>query len=430
MTLTQLSSESSPASNLEPLAAQVMDWCDQLATLSAMPDGIHRFYLTPEHQACNKQVAIWMRQASMQTHIDAAGNLIGRYASDDPQAKTLIIGSHLDTIPNAGRYDGILGVLLPIAIIGQLARSNTKLPFHIDVIGFGDEEGIRFGATLLGSRAVAGTWQPAWWQLQDSDGIKLNQAFEHFGLSPTDVGQAAYDAEQLLAYLEVHIEQGPVLEQQDLAVGIVSAIAGARRFQINIQGHAGHAGTVPMTMRQDALLGASEAILLIEHTAKEFGVVATVGQIECGPGAVNVIPGNVTFSLDIRSVDDGVRDAAVTKLQQRISTLCEQRQLTNQWRQIHQAPAVKCAPWLIDLQRQTMASLHQPTLELMSGAGHDAMALADITDIAMYFVRCKGGISHHPAESVTHADVAAALVALQATIVTLGQAVPAAHLES
>ncbi|MBW8189773.1 allantoate amidohydrolase [Neiella marina] len=413
--------QTSVAIDSHAMAEQIMAWCDELASISAESEGIHRFYLTPEHHACNERVATWMRQATMTTHVDQAGNLIGRYASNQADAKTLIIGSHLDTIPNAGRYDGILGVLLPIAVIDLLQRQGIQLPFHIDVIGFGDEEGIRFGATLLGSRAVAGTWDNNWWSLNDRADTSLAQAFDQFGLDPDAITQAAYAAEQLLGYLEVHIEQGPVLEQQGLPVGIVSAIAGARRFQIDIEGQAGHAGTVPMTMRQDALLGASEAALLIEQTAQKFGVVATVGQLTCGPGAVNVIPGNVRFSLDIRSVDDAVRDEAIGHLQQQLEKICHQRRLTCQWHQIHQAPAVKCAPWWLELQQQTMASLALKPLVLMSGAGHDAMAFADMTDIAMYFVRCKGGISHHPDESITSADVAVAFDTLLETLLQLGQ---------
>ncbi|MCM2680238.1 allantoate amidohydrolase [Echinimonas agarilytica] len=411
----------STALHSQAMAQQIMQWCDQLAQISAKPNGIHRFYLTPEHKACNQQVAKWMEQAGMTAFEDAAGNLVGRLTSAVPNAKTLMIGSHLDTIPNAGRYDGILGVLLPIAAIRQLNSLGIELPYHIDVLGFGDEEGIRFGSTLLGSRAVAGTWQSDWWQLEDTNGVTMAEAFESFGLEPDSIGKAAYLPQQLIGYLEVHIEQGPVLEQQQLAVGIVSAIAGARRFQIHFEGFAGHAGTVPMTMRQDALVAAAEAICQIEAMAKTAGIVATVGHIECRPNAVNVIPGSVRFSLDIRSVDDHQRDSTLDSIEQQLDEICAKRNLKWHWHSIHDAAAVHCAPWLMEQQQQTLEALEQEPLCLMSGAGHDAMALAEITDIAMYFVRCKGGISHHPDESITKEDVVVALDTLRTALVQFSQ---------
>jgi allantoate deiminase len=389
----------------EALAKKVMDWCDQLAAISSNPENISRFYLTPEHKRCNTLVAQWMQEAGMETWVDAAGNLCGRYEAQDACAKTLILASHLDSIPNAGAYDGILGVLIAIAVVEQLYQNNIALPYAIDIIGFGDEEGTRFGSTLLGSRAVAGTWNPDWWKLKDRNGISLQQAFIDFGLEPENIQSAARNPDDLLAYLEVHIEQGPVLEDENLALGIVTAIAGARRFAIEIQGYAGHAGTVPMPMRKDALVGAALGIVLVEDVAKEFNVVATVGKIECGPGAVNVIPGHAKFTIDIRSGDDQLRD----------------RNLTASWNEIHNAPAVVCADWMQSLQASVLCDMNLNPYKLMSGAGHDAMAMADICDVAMYFVRCKGGVSHHPDESVTLEDVALAIEALSNTLKKLAQ---------
>ena len=403
------------------LAAKVMEQCEQLAALTAKSGEVRRFYLTPEHKACNQQVAQWMEQAGMQVRQDPAGNIVGRYESADPQAKTLLIGSHLDTIPNAGKYDGILGVLLPISVINHLHSTGITLPYHVDVVGFGDEEGIRFGCTLLGSRAVSGDWDSEWWQLKDENGISLKQAFKEFGLDPAEISTAAYSTEQLIGYLELHIEQGPVLEQLNLPVGIVSAIAGAKRFQIELTGMAGHAGTVPMNMRQDALLGAAEITMYIERTARQFELVATVGQIQCAPNAVNVIPGSVTISLDIRSVSNETRDQAVKEIFRRLKKVCEQRHLQWQVRQIHEADAVHCAQWLQQLQRNTLDTLAFDTHTLPSGAGHDAMALANITDIGMYFIRCKGGISHHPDESVTPDDVAVSVNVLRQLLLNLNR---------
>ncbi len=398
-----------------------MHWCDQLAVISSNPNNISRFYLTPEHKRCNEQVAQWMQDAGMDTWVDAAGNLCGRYEAQDTCAKTLLLASHLDSIPNAGAYDGILGVLVAIAAVKELSEKNIYLPFAIEIIGFGDEEGTRFGSTLLGSRAVAGTWNPDWWQLTDRAGISLQQAFIDFGLDPDNIKSAARDPDDILAYLEVHIEQGPVLEDENLALGIVTSIAGARRFAIDITGYAGHAGTVPMGMRKDALVGAALGIALVENIAKEFNVVATVGKISCGPGAVNVIPGHASFTIDIRSGDDHVRDQAFAKIQHELDLICESRNLIASWQEIHNAPAVVCADWMQELQASVLCDMGVTPYKLMSGAGHDAMALADICDVAMYFVRCKGGVSHHPDESVTEADVALSIEALSRTLEKLSQ---------
>ncbi len=407
--------------NTEALAEKVMHWCDQLAAISSHPENISRFYLTPEHKRCNELVAQWMQDAGMETWVDAAGNLCGRYDGKNPCAKTLILASHLDSIPNAGAYDGILGVLVAIAVVEQFYQNDITLPYAIDIIGFGDEEGTRFGSTLLGSRAVAGTWNPEWWELKDRNGISLKQAFIDFGLEPDNIHSAARNPDDLLAYIEVHIEQGPVLENENLALGIVTAIAGARRFSIDIEGYAGHAGTVPMPMRKDALVGAALGVVLVENIANEFDVVATVGKIECGPGAVNVIPGHATFTIDIRSGDDQLRDQAFAKIQHELDMICLNRNLVARWTEIHNAPAVVCADWIQALQASVLRDMNLHPYTLMSGAGHDAMAMADICDVAMYFVRCKGGVSHHPDESVTVDDVALAIDALSNTLQKLAQ---------
>lgn len=404
------------------LAQKVMSWCDQLAAISANKDGISRFYLTPEHQRCNVQVAEWMKMAGMTSWSDAAGNLWGRYPSAAENAKVLLLGSHLDSIPNAGRYDGILGVLVAIAAVEQLHAQNIHLPFAIEIVGFGDEEGTRFGSTLLGSRAVAGTWSSDWLGLKDRAGVTLAEAFESFGLSPKNIGDAARKPDELLAYLEVHIEQGPVLEEAGLTLGIVTSIAGARRFTIDVTGYAGHAGTVPMHMRKDALVGAALGVELIERVAREHGVVATVGQLECWPGAVNVIPGRARFSLDIRSGDDDLRDQTFTQIHQAFAELCKARELACTWTEIHNAPAVLCADWIQDVQAEVLHSMGLEPKRLMSGAGHDAMAMAVIADVAMLFVRCKGGVSHHPDESVMLDDVALTIEALIKTLQRMASA--------
>lgn len=407
-------------------ATTVMDWCDKLAAISAEEGKISRFYLTPEQKLCNETVARWMQLAGMTTHVDAAANLIGHFPARNPDAphKTLILASHLDSIPNAGAYDGILGVLTAIAAVQKIYDREVfegiaRPEFAIDIIGFGDEEGTRFGSTLLGSRAVAGTWNPAWWQLCDSAGVSLKDAFTHYGLEAAAIASASYADKELLGYLELHIEQGPVLEDNDLALGIVTSIAGARRFIFNLQGYAGHAGTVPMNMRKDALVGAAKIICEIEAIAKREGVVATVGKIQAFPGGVNVIAGGCEFTLDIRSGDDALRDASVQKILAATGEITAQSQLDYSYREIHTAPAVGCAPWIQAVQAQVLGDMQLPDFRLMSGAGHDAMAMADICDVAMYFVRCKGGVSHHPDESVLVEDVALGIEALYRTLLAL-----------
>lgn len=420
--------EQDPA--LTRAAAKLMGWLDQLASISADPDGLSRFYLTPEHRRANELVADWFKASGLESWEDAAGNLWGRYpaAADSPApVKTLIVGSHLDTVPNAGRYDGMLGVLIALVAVEQLIADDIRLPFHIDIVGFGDEEGSRFGTTLLGSRAVAGTWRQDWWVLEDAEGVKLNRAFEQFGLTPTRVSEAARSVEELIGYLELHIEQGPVLEGLGQPLGVVTSIAGARRFQIELTGYAGHAGTVPMNLRKDALAGAAELVLAVERIAKEDDVVATVGQLQAKPGGVNVIPGGAQLSLDIRSGDDQRRDAALMKIQQAADEIVSRRALTQHWQETHRAPAVACADWFQDLQASVLTELDLKPVRLMSGAGHDAMAMADIADCAMYFLRCKGGVSHHPDEAIAEADLVPAIAAMASTFTRLAGEVPERH---
>lgn len=401
-------------------ATQVMKWCDDLARISSDPQGLSRFYLTPEHRRCNDQVARWMQQIGMETWEDQAGNLWGRHAAADEAprpVRAMILGSHLDSVPNGGRYDGPLGVLCGLGVVAVLVEHGIRLPFHLDVVGFGDEEGGRFGTALFGSRAVAGTWNSDWWGLEDSDGVSLQQAFEAFGLDPSRIGDCARDPDELMGYLELHIEQGPVLEQGGHPLGIVTGIAGARRFRVEMVGCAGHAGTVPMAMRQDAFLGASEAALLVERVARDQSVVATVGRLECSPGAVNVIPGQVSWTLDIRADDDERRDQALEQIRCGVEAICSNRKLSARWEETHSAPAVDCSPRLRRWQRAALESIGLEPVELMSGAGHDAMAIASVTDIAMYFIPCLGGVSHHPDESVMESDVVWSINAMVQTLV-------------
>ena len=397
-------------------AERLLQRCDELAQISSLESGVLRAYLTPQHQQANQRVIGWMTQAGMDSWQDQAGNIWGRYSSSHVDAKVLIIGSHLDTVPNAGKYDGILGVLAAIELVDDLHRNNIQLPFHIEVVGFGEEEGYRFGAALLGSHAVAGSWKSEWLQLQDKQGVTLAQAFEAFGLDAESVPQAARDPDAILGYWELHIEQGPVLEDLNLPMGIVTGIAGARRFEFTLTGSAGHAGTVPMHLRRDALVGAAEIIQAIEQLAIEHRVVATVGRIQAHPGGVNVIAGEVKFSLDIRSDNDQQRDKAFAQIEQQAQHICQQRQLQFQLNQTHAAPAVECAPEFMQVFQSALEKTGLGVTRLASGAGHDAMAMASLCKVGMLFLRCDRGISHHPDEAVTQADVVTGLVVLRSAL--------------
>ena len=405
-----------PTSFMEE-ARSILRQCDALAQFTSLtPPTICRTFLTEQHRAANDLVADWMRAAGMVVWEDPAGSVCGRYAAKDSSAPILLLGSHLDTIPNSGRYDGMLGVLLAIAAVARLHASGTRLPYHLDVIGFGDEEGVRFGATLLSSRATAGNWNNDWLTLRDTDGVSLAQALESFGLAADLVSTASRRNENLLGYLEIHIEQGPVLEDRGIPLGVVTSIAGTRRLLVQVRGLAGHAGTVPMNMRRDALVGAALGISLLESIARYQGVTATVGRINCSPGALNVIPGEVEFSVDIRSGEDARRDQALQLFLDEFGRLCTQRGLELNSRQIHHADATRCTDWMQKLLADAVSQIGVDTIHLESGAGHDAMALASLCDVGMLFLRCRGGISHHPDESVTAEDVGVSLAALMAAL--------------
>ncbi|GAA4685334.1 allantoate amidohydrolase [Frondihabitans cladoniiphilus] len=404
-------------------ALTILDRCEVLARQSSDPDGIERVYLSPEHAAVNLQAGHWMYEAGMSTRLDAAGNQIGRFEGETPGLPALLLGSHLDTVPNAGRYDGILGVMLAIAVVDRLREAEAALPFAIEVLAFGDEEGTRFGTALLGSRAVAGTWDPAWWELHDKNGTTLREAFVEFGLDPEAIGEAAHRSGDVVGYLEAHIEQGPYLEEGDRALAVVSSIAGARRFALTLIGEAGHAGGVPFHRRHDALAGASEIVLAVEKLARDAGCIATVGRLQAFPGGVNVIPGRVEFSLDLRGETDFARDAVWAAIQAVADDTCDRRGLTFEVEETHNAPAVVASPRLqAVIGRGIQATGDAEPEVLFSKAGHDAMAIADLTEWAMLFVRNgRGGISHHPDEIVTVDDVATALDAFEAAVLALAE---------
>jgi allantoate deiminase len=392
-------------SNRYDMGSKITRHADALAAISEDPECLTRVFLSPEHRRAGELVSAWMRDAGMSVHIDAIGNVVGRYEGETPGLPALLLGSHLDTVRDAGRYDGMLGVVTAIACVEALNSEERRLDFAIEVIGFSDEEGVRFGTTMLGSRAVAGTFDMAVLDAVDGHGIAMRAALRGFGLDPGAIATAARRREDILAYVEFHIEQGPVLEARGLPVGCVTSISGATRYEVEITGQAGHAGTVPMATRRDALAAAAACVLAIEERcSREAGLVGTVGRMEITPGAINVIPGRARFTIDIRAPDDAQRRKATDDLLRGIDAVAGARGVRVAIRKIYDMNAAPCAPWLMAQIDQAIAAHGIAPFRMASGAGHDGMAMIDLADIGMIFLRCAGGISHNPAEAITVAD--------------------------
>ncbi|HEY5208099.1 MAG TPA: allantoate amidohydrolase [Stellaceae bacterium] len=406
--LDDLLRDDSGGAEADPLAGigeRLLAEADLLGAITEQDGTVTRTFLTPQHRLAADRVMQWMGEAGMAVSLDDIGNVVGRYEGDRPGLPALLLGSHLDTVRDAGKYDGILGVLTAIACVGALHRRGERPPFAIEVIGFGDEEGVRFQSTLLGSRAVAGTFDMNVLERADSGGVAMKDALVAFGLDPSRIAAIARRRDAVLGYIELHIEQGPVLEAEHLPVGIVTSIAGSTRALFEIVGEAGHAGTVPMKLRHDALAAAAEIILAIEARARDNpSLVATVGRIEASPGAVNVIPGKAAFSLDLRSPDDATRHGAYTDIVAAAHRIARKRGVALTLDRTLESPAVACSGWLMVEIERAIAALGLMRRRLASGAGHDAMAIASLCDVGMIFVRCKGGISHNPAESITAED--------------------------
>ncbi|EOW2738660.1 allantoate amidohydrolase [Klebsiella michiganensis] len=406
---------------MQQAAARVMARADELAAISETPDALTRVYLSPQHLEANQRAARWMTQAGMTVWQDSVGNICGRYEGEQEGAPAILLGSHLDTVRNAGRYDGMLGVLAAIEVVHGLHQQGRRLKQAIEIVGFCDEEGTRFGITLLGSRGITGTWPESWLAQTDADGVSVAQAMVLAGLDPARIHLAARRPEEIAAYLELHIEQGPCLEQEGLALGVVEAINGARRLNCRFTGEAGHAGTVPMSHRKDALAAAAEWMVRVETLTREQGGnrVATVGTLRCAPGAVNVIPGDVTLTLDIRGPHDQPLDALLDTLLKEAQAIASRRQLRFSAEEFYRIAATACDSGLQQVLSEAVQAVQGRSLTLPSGAGHDAIAMAERWPSAMLFVRCKGGISHHPAESVTADDVALAIAAYSRAVSAL-----------
>jgi len=380
--------------------------CDDLGAISEEPGRLTRTFASPAMRRANKLVGTWMRETGLAVSEDAAFNLLGRWKSSQRGAKTFLVGSHLDTVRDAGKYDGPLGVLTAIAAVQLLRERGVKLPFNLEIVGFSDEEGVRYQTTYLGSRALAGT-------LTSADLARIAEK---------QIVKARRPRGEFLGYAEVHIEQGPVLEKHNLPVGVVTAIAGQSRLRVDFHGSAGHAGTVPMDLRQDALAGAAELVL----AAERCGVLGTVGKLEVAPGASNVIPGHVLLTLDVRDQNDSRRLAAVKRLHAQAKSIAKKRGLKLTWSLVQQTAAVHCDKSLTGLLGRCVAARGLKVLKLPSGAGHDAVALSAICPVAMLFVRCQGGISHNPAEAIKAADARVAVEVLADFIAKLG-GIPGKH---
>jgi allantoate deiminase len=404
------------AAGLDRLGARAMARCDHLARppYSEAADQLTRRYLTPAHRAALDTLGEWMVEAGMSVRLDAAANLIGRYEGDAPNAPALMIGSHIDTVVNGGRYDGALGVMLGVDCVDGFRRAGRRTPFAIEVIAFGDEEGSRFPTPMTCSRAVAGLAQPLTLEMKDADGVSLSQALTAFGLANIDLGAAARKRSDLIGFLEAHIEQGPSLEAEALAIGVVTAIAAQKRLLVRMTGTAGHAGTTPMHLRRDPLPAAAEAILAVERLcgAGREGLVGTVGRISAAPGAFNVIAGAVEFSMDIRAETASARDAAVEAVCAELDAIAARRGVGLSVDVLQALAESPCDPALTQRLEEAVRAVGVQPRRLASGAGHDAMIIAHIAPTAMLFIRCEGGVSHNPSEAVRGDDCVAALQAM------------------
>jgi allantoate deiminase len=391
----------------------ILRQADELARFTSNAPRITRTYLSPEHRRAGDYLLALMRDAGMEAAYDALGNVVGRYVAAQPDAPVVMTGSHMDSVRDAGRYDGVFGILSAIACVRDLNAKKRRLPYTLDVVAFGDEEGVRFGVTMIGSKAMTGGFDPAWLDRADADGITMRDALRAFG-SDADGWKALDRRGKLAAFVESHIEQGPVLLNEALPVGVVTSIAGASRVKCGVTGLAGHAGTVPMGARKDALTAAAEMVLAVEqHCAAHPGLVGTVGKLEARPGAVNVIPQDVTFTIDVRSGEDVARVAAVEALRARCLAIAARRGVKLDFDLFFELQAAPCDPGLQAQLARSVARQGVTVRHLASGAGHDAMVFPAACPVAMLFVRCgNGGISHHPDEIMTAEDAELATAVL------------------
>jgi beta-ureidopropionase / N-carbamoyl-L-amino-acid hydrolase len=418
---------------VEPLLGnQVWDWCEALAAHSepgyAERGELTVTYLTDAHRACAQRMAHWMKAdcGFDEVQIDAVGNVVGVYHGTDPAAQRLMTGSHYDTVRNGGKYDGRLGIFVPMVCVRELSRQGQRLPFGIEVVAFAEEEGQRYKAVFLGSGALTGQFNPAWLDQRDADGVSMREAMQHAGLRVDEIASLRRDAARYLGFVEVHIEQGPVLNAQDLPLGVVTSINGSVRYLGEITGMASHAGTTPMGMRHDAAAAAAELTLFVEQRAAAVpDLVATVGLLEVPNGSINVVPGRCRFSLDIRATTNAVRDACAADVQAELQRIGERRGVQVRLEEIMRAAAAPSAPAWQTRWERAVQSLGLPVLRMPSGAGHDAMKLHDLLPQAMLFMRgLNAGISHNPLEAITNDDTELCVRAFQHLLDQLTQETP------
>jgi hydantoinase/carbamoylase family amidase len=392
-------------------ANKVLDRINELASISDDKNCIARTYGTPAFIEGRNRLQQWMEEAGLQTSIDTIGNLRARVLSKNASAKTFVIASHIDTVINAGRFDGPLGVLIGLDLLDSIVRSKTELPFHVELIAFCDEEGCRFHTTYLGSKAVAGSFDEVALKKKDDAGVSLEELIRQQGGNVNKLSKDAIAREDWLGYFEIHIEQGPVLYEKNIPVGIVTAIAGQRRAEIIFKGEAGHAGTVPMNMRKDALACAALFVLTAEAYSKDIStnLVATVGKLNIVNAASNVVPGEVNCSLDIRHADEAVLSSSYDEIKQLTESICRKRNIEMTWNLVQQGKPVTCDINTNKLLAQSIAESGYEVVEMVSGAGHDAVPVSEVSPVSMLFVRCYKGISHNPAENVELTDIAAAI---------------------
>lgn len=388
-------------------ASRAIAECRQIGAMTEEPGSITRRFLTAPVRDVHAHLRARMEAISLSVRVDAAGNMRGLWEPQGTAGKRLLMGSHIDTVPDAGAFDGVLGVAMALELVA-LAQER-KLPLALEVIAFSEEEGVRFGVPFIGSRAVAGRFDPALLEIKDQDGITLGAAIREFGLDPARLDEAAI-GKDALAFFEIHIEQGPVLESEQLKVAAVTGIVGQSRFAVEFVGLANHAGTTPMSMRHDALTAAAEWITAVEQCALRMdGLAATVGRIAVKPGAANVVPGSATVTLDIRHARDAARNAATEELLAQARAIADRRGLSVEWRQQMDVPSVPMDERLTAFIADAISAAGMSPKRMTSGAGHDAMVLASRMPTAMLFLRSPGGISHHPSETVLVEDVEAAL---------------------
>ncbi|MEM9417542.1 MAG: Zn-dependent hydrolase [Planctomycetota bacterium] len=440
-----------PATSIrvDALAKRVMQRCDHLSGHTQEPGRITRLYLSPAIRAIHVDLSAWMREIGMDVRIDAAGNLVGRLAAapDTPAEPTLydkssdetqvldaiqpdvprpvlLLGSHIDTVPNAGKYDGLLGVIVALAVAERLQELQQQLPFDLDVVAFSEEEGVRFSKPYLGSAAIAGRFDPAWLNRRDNRGQTMHSVITEFGLDPTEISNAAYNPQQVLGFIEMHVEQGPVLERLNKPVGVVNAIAGQSRLILRFSGQAGHAGTTPMYPRQDALVSAAHLIAEVQDYGRSIdGLRATVGYVNCHPNVRNVIPGDVEVSLDVRHAMDDVREIAVDALLETATRIANEDGVAVEVLENQPQPATEMDTVLNGVLSQAMDDAGHEPFDLLSGAGHDAVAMAEAFPVAMLFVRHPDGVSHNPNEQVHEADVAVSIDVLTRAVQRLASQV-------